>query len=150
MRRITFFCIVLIVTSIAIWPQTFQPVVEQMGEPFSFVGMTLTELITRFGVPESVYTARGDEEWQDDVVFVYDAGDFYIFRDRVWQIGITSVYGIRTGDLKAVALLILGDEARDMGDYILFRLHGSAWPLSLRVSIRDDRISAIYIYRPDF
>ena len=150
MRQLIIFFVVLSLTITSLGAQTFQPVVIQPGEPFSFVGMTLGEMIERFGIPRSVYTARGDEEWQDDVVFVYDEGDFYIFRDRVWQIGVTAVYGIRTGDVKAVAMLVLGEGAQDMGDYILFTLHGFAWPLSLRVSISNDRIAAIYIYRPDF
>ena len=130
--------------SAAIWPQTAET------EPFSFVGITISELIERFGPPKSVYAARGDEVWQDDVVFVYDAGDFYIFGSRVWQVGIKSAFGIKTGDVKAVALLVLGDEARDEGDYILYSLHGFGWPLMLRASFNDGKISAIFVFRPDY
>ncbi|MDR0455814.1 MAG: hypothetical protein LBH20_03915 [Treponema sp.] len=131
-----------------LWAQTASP--AQHEEPISFVGMKVDELIRRFGSPQTVYTARGTENWQDDVVFVYNEGDFYIYRDRVWQVGLKSVYGIRVGDFKAVAMLVLGEGAQDKGDYVLYPLGGNAWPLSLCVNFNADKISAIFVYRPDY
>jgi hypothetical protein len=119
-------------------------------EPYSFVGMTLAELLNRFGPPRAVYPSRGDEPWQDDVVFEYNEGDFYIFKDRVWQAGVKAAYNIRVGDPKPAALLALGDEARDMGDYALYSLPQSGWPLTLRINFNTGTVSAIFIYRPDF
>jgi hypothetical protein len=126
------------------------PGAGQQDELLSFVGLKLDDLVMRFGIPQSVHAARGGEHWQDDVVFVYNEGDFYIFRDRVWQIGLRTAYGIRIGDAKAVALLTFGDRAQDHGDYILYPLPGGNWPLSLRVNISDGRISGIFVYRQDF
>lgn len=149
MRRVIIFCVLLLPASASLWPQAVQA--EGLkGEPFSYVGMTISDIIGRFGPPRSVYAARGDEAWQDDVVFVYDAGDFYFYGERVWQVAVKSVYGIKSGDTKAMILLVLGNEAVDAGDYVLFGLSGFGWPLSLRVSIADGRASAIYIYRPDY
>ena len=145
-RRFTVFCVTMLVTA-PLWAQMPQP---PQGEPLSFVGMTLNELFERFGTPASVYTARGEENWQDDVVFVYNEGDFFIYRNRVWQIGLKSLYGMKIGDAKAVALLTLGDEAQDAGNYLLCNLSGFGWPLSLRVSLSDGKVSAIYVYRPDY
>jgi len=119
-------------------------------ELLSFVGLKLDDLIMRFGIPQTVFSSRGEETWQDDVVFVYDEGDFYIYRDRVWQIGLKTAYGLKTGDGKAVALLVLGDKAQDEGDYLLYPLPGSGWPLSLRINFNSGRISAIFVYRPDY
>ncbi|MDR3247824.1 MAG: hypothetical protein LBT39_03470, partial [Treponema sp.] len=68
------------------------------GDPEAFIGLTLEGLFARFGVPREVYALRGQEEWQDDVVLVYPQGDFYVFRDRVWQVGVPSAHGIRVGD----------------------------------------------------
>ena len=133
--------------SAPVWAQMPQP---PQGEPLSFVGMTLNELFERFGPPASVYTARGEEIWQDDVVFVYKEGNFFIYRNRVWQLGLSSLYGIKVGDAKAVALLVLGDEARDEDNYLLHNLSGFGWPLSLRVNLSDGKVSAIYVYRPDY
>ena len=127
------------------------PLWSQQAQPHSFVGMKLEELIDRYGPPKTVYAARGSESWQDDVVFEYDQGDFYIYRGRVWQVGLTSVYGIALGDPKPAALLVLGDRAEDRGNYMLFPLPDGGWPLMLRINFSDaGLVSAIFIYRPDF
>jgi hypothetical protein len=113
--------------------------------------MRLEELIGRFGPPQAVYAVRGNEEWQDDVVFVYSEGDFYIAKDRVWQVGLKSVYGLSLGDPKAAALLILGEEARDQGDHALRPFAGGAWPLTLRVNFSNTGlVTAIFLYRSDY
>ena len=146
-------CIILCVTLVTVlpplWPQAVLPE-GQYGEPLSFVGMRLDELFRRLGPPQSVYAARGEERWQDDVVFTYSEGDFYIYRDRVWQIGLKSAYGLRVRDARTVALLVLGNNAHDQGDYMLYSFSGGAWPISLRVNFSEGVISAIFVYRPDF
>jgi hypothetical protein len=130
------------------WPQEQQ---VNAGEPLSFVGMRLAELVERFGPPETVSTARGGEVWQDDVVFQYAEGDFFIFRDRVWQVKLASALGVSLRDPKAAALLILGSEVQDLGDHLLLPLPDRGWPLALRVNLSGaGLVSAIYIYRPDF
>lgn len=154
--RCILFCAVLLTAGVSLWPQAASSPaaasspVGQTEEPISLVGMKLEDLLKRFGSPRTVYAARGDEHWQDDVVFVYNEGDFYIYRDRVWQIGVTSVYGIKVGDSKAVAMLVLGESAQDKGNHILYPFPSGAWPLSLCVNLNEDRISAIFIYRSDY
>jgi len=124
---------------------------EQAGDPLFFVGMTLTDLIGRFGTPAAVFAARGNELWQDDVVFRYAGGDFYIYRDRVWQVKLASAFGVSNGDSKTAALAVLGNTAQDRGDYALLPLTGGNWPLMLRVNFNETGfVAAIYIYRPDF
>ena len=132
-----------------LWPQAGSAF-ERNEEPLSFVGMKLDELYRRFGSPQSVYTARGAENWQDDVVFVYNEGEFYIYQDRVWQIKIASFYNMKVGDAKGVALLVLGDAAQDRGDFALYSRPDGAWPISIRVNFDSGRISSIFVYRPDF
>ena len=139
--------------SVAVSPLFSQAVLsgeDLKNEPFSFIGMKLDDMLQRFGTPQSVYAARGSEHWQDDVVFVYGEGDFYIHRDRVWQVGLKSVFGIKAGDVKAVAILVLGETAKDEGEYLLYSIPGGGWPLSLRVNFSAGRVSAIFVYRPDF
>jgi hypothetical protein len=119
-------------------------------EIISNIGLKLEDLFLRYGVPNTVHSARGNEHWQDDVVFVYNEWDFYIYRDRVWQIGLKSGYGIKIGDAKAAALLALADKAKDEGDYLLYPLTGGAWPMSLRVNFNAGKISGIFVYRTDF
>jgi len=119
-------------------------------EAISFVGLTLSELISRFGVPQFVYAARGLEDWQDDVVFVYEQGNFYIYRDRVWQVGIRSIRGINTGDPQGVVSLIMGSNAVDRGSSMFYPLHVRPWPLMLRWDFENGRVQSIFIYRADF
>ena len=119
-------------------------------DPVSYVGLTLNELIGRFGTPSWVYAARGLEEWQDDVVFVYNAGDFYIFRDRVWQVGLKAARGINSGDSRAVVSLVLGSQAVDLGNSTFYPLDDGSWPLMLRYDYDSaGKVQAIFIYRTD-
>ena len=143
-NHVRFFLFLLFI-AFPLWAQ------DSRVEPHSFVGMSLAELIGRFGPPRAVYAARGDESWQDDVVFEYAQGDFYIYRDRVWQVGLASAYGIVLGDPKPAALLVLGDRAEDRGNYMLLPLPGGGWPLMLRINFSSAGLaSAIFVYRPDF
>ena len=120
-------------------------------DTLSFVGMKLNELLERFGAPQAVYAARGIEIWQDDVVFQYTNGDFYIFGGRVWQIRLPSAYGISVGDPKAAALLVLGNMAEDRGDHLIIPLDGKDWPLMMKINFSNaSMVTAIYIYRPDY
>jgi hypothetical protein len=126
---------------------------EAADDPSALIGLTLEALLGRFGTPQSVYAVRGLEDWQDDVVFVYQAGDFYVFRDRVWQIGLKSAYGISVGDPRAAVELALGDKAEVFEDHFLLALPGRAWPLTLRVNLSGPArasVSALFVFRPDF
>jgi hypothetical protein len=143
--RFLLICAALLAAAPSLWPQQ-----DGSGDIASNIGLRLEDLFLRFGAPGTVHAARGDEDWQDDVVFVYNEWDFYIYRDRVWQIGIKSGYGIKIGDAKAAALLVLADKARDNGDYLLYPITGGAWPLSLRVNFIANKVSGIFVYRTDF
>ena len=137
--------LLLLLIAFPLWSQ------DSGVDPLFFVGMKLEELIGRYGPPRAVYAARGSESWQDDVVFEYDQGDFYIYRDRVWQVGLASAYGIALGDPKPAALLVLGGRAEDRGNYLLFPLPDGGWPLMLRIDFSGTGlVSAIFVYRPDF
>ena len=119
-------------------------------EALSFVGLTLSELIGRFGVPREVHAARGLEEWQDDVVFIYDHGNFYIYRDRVWQVGVRSIRGISTGDPQGLVTLLMGSNAVARGNSIFYPIHEMSWPMMLRWDIDSaGMVQAIFVYRSD-
>ena len=121
------------------------------ADPLSFVGFTLNDLVSRFGTPRSVYPARGLEEWQDDVVFAYGQGDFYIHRDRVWQLSLRAIRGINIGDSRSVVSLVLGSTAETRGNSIFYPINDRSWPLMLRCDFDNaGRVQAIFIYRADF
>jgi hypothetical protein len=145
-----FFSLLFLLKILPLWPQAVN---ANYGtdEKLSFVGMTLAELIERFGAPKTVIAERGNEIWQDDVIFRYDAGDFYIYNDHVWQIKFVSALGISNKDRKPAVLKVLGNNAEDRGDYALLQIPGMNWPLTLRVNFNNSQqVSAIYLYRPDF
>jgi hypothetical protein len=57
--------------------------------------------------------------------------------------------GVKKGDQKRTALRVLG-EIEDKGDHLLYRYPASVWPKYARLNLDAlDRVSAIYIYRPD-
>jgi hypothetical protein len=138
--------------AVAAQPSQNAPVEDEKAiqDPAALIGTTLNSLFASQGAPKSVYPARGLAVWQDDVVFVYDNGEFFIYGNRVWQIKLRSAYGIREGDPKAQAVLTLG-QGRDYEGYCLFPLPSKVWPITLRVNWdASERIQAIYIYRSDF
>jgi hypothetical protein len=120
-------------------------------DPVTIVGMTLAMVYARYGIPESVYAVRGAEEWQDDVVFVYNNWDLYIYQDRVWQIGLKSAYGISLGDPGGVVSLALGSGVEVYNGYMLYPLPSRSWPLQLRIDLdAAGKIAAIFVFRSDF
>ncbi|MDR2258390.1 MAG: hypothetical protein LBE14_04480 [Treponema sp.] len=121
------------------------------ADPAALIGLSLENLLSRFGAPRMVYAARGNEEWQDDVVFTYEEADFYVYKDRVWQIGLKAAYGIRLGDPRPAVILTLGEEAEDFEDHILLALPSKGWPLAFRVNVNESGfVSALFVYRSDF
>ena len=142
----------LVFAAAPLWPQVnMVPGDGSAADPASFIGLTLTETIRRFGIPKSVYAVRGLEEWQDDVVFVYNEADFYIFKDRVWQAGLKEARGIKVGDPRAVIPLILGFSGAELRENsISYFLNEGAWPLMLRFDFDNaGMVRAIFIYRTD-
>jgi hypothetical protein len=120
-----------------------------LAEPEALIGLTLEGLYERFGVPQAVRAVRGGEEWQDDVVLVYPQGDFYMYRDRLWQLGLSAARGIRLGDSREAALLALGEDTLE-GDHFTLPINGRSWPLALWVNLEAGRVSGIFLYRSDF
>jgi hypothetical protein len=124
---------------------------EPGPDPASLVGLTLESVFSRYGAPRSVYSVRGVEAWQDDVVFEYADQDLYIYKDRVWQVGLKSAYGIALGARRAEVVLVLGEGYQNFEDHILFPLPSRGWPLTLRVNLNAaGTASAFFIYRSDF
>jgi len=116
----------------------------------SFVGLTVSELLQTFGVPLSVHASRGVEVWQDDVVFVYPEGDFYLHRDRVWQVGVKAIRGINSGDSRDKVLHTLGESARLLSGSVFFQIDHAPWPLVLRYDFdTNSRVRGIFVYRSD-
>jgi hypothetical protein len=123
---------------------------SEIPEPEALIGLTLEGIYGRFGIPREVYAVRGREAWQDDVVLVYPQGDFYVFRDRVWQLGIPAARGIRLGDSPEAVALALGENAREGEGCFILPIPDRSWPMALRVNIASGEVSGIFVYRSDF
>jgi len=151
-KYLLFFFIAIFILLTNIYSQQVQPDLE---DEVSYIGMTLRNLIEYLGAPISVHTARGLEEWQDDVVFVYDEGDFYIYRNRVWQIGLISYRGINRGDTEYIVTEILGSmpgiiRQNSPENSISYSMYDSSWPMILRCDFDDSgRLRGIFIFRSD-
>ena len=143
-HRVFLFCLLL---------STTIPSFSQNGstpDPSMLVGMTLSDLIKNYGIPKNVYAVRGVEAWQDDVVFVYDNIEFFIYGNHVWQIKVRSAYNIKDGNTKAAVTKEMG-EGQDYEGFTLYQLPGKAWPLMLRINWdKSGKAAGLYIYRSDF
>jgi hypothetical protein len=123
---------------------------DYANDPASLIGMSLRDLITAFGVPQSVYATRGPNIWQDDVVFAYGDWEFYIYRDRVWQISLKAAYGIKTGERREVIPLVLGNGVQVYEGFTLYTYSNRAWPIAIRFNTdQNGLVTAIFIYRAD-
>ncbi|MCL2806241.1 MAG: hypothetical protein FWD26_09910 [Treponema sp.] len=139
-----------------LWPQE-RPLNTGLSndEQYAFIGLMVSDVIERYGPPRTVAAARGIELWQDDVIFQYTGVDFYIFRDRVWQVRFSATHGISNGDSKTAVLLALGNRMggspQDRDDHLLLPVSGKNWPLMLRVNFNSSgQTSAIFLYRLDY
>ncbi|MDR2841592.1 MAG: hypothetical protein LBV52_00135 [Spirochaetaceae bacterium] len=153
-RKLVFYCFAAFFCK-SVFAQDVLPgsTLRQAAEldPIQLIGRTVQEIIESYGAPVSVYSVRGAEDWQDDVVFEYKNLDFYFYKDKVWQISIKRGLGINVGDSRATALLLLGENTQDKGNHILKTLTGMNWPLQWRFSInKSGKVSAIYLYRMDY
>ncbi|MFP4365105.1 MAG: hypothetical protein ACLFR1_14680 [Spirochaetia bacterium] len=131
---------------------------EQMPDifPAAFLGMELSEAYEEFGVPESVYSVRGEEEWQDDVVF-YFPSHIYLFwyNDRIWQVRLDSRFSGEMMDLsfgmaKEAVRDMLGPPLRTIGSSDIYQLPDQGYPVRCRIVYNEGILDDFYVYRADF
>jgi hypothetical protein len=149
MRRFRGFAALLAILAIPLGAAVAQTLPET-EDPVELIGLSIAELYTRYGPPESVYAARGLETWQDDAVFVYGSTEYYLYWDRVWQVKVDAVKSIRVGNRRGVIPLVLGEGALELDTCTLYPLNGLSWPMMLRFNVNSaGLITGIYIYRTD-
>jgi hypothetical protein len=124
---------------------------EEGTDPASYVGYTLEKLFAELGMPTSVHAVRGNEAWQDDVVFIYPSIEMYIFKDRVWQVCPISVYNMKIDDNIDHVKTIMGEPLLAAEHYVLYSLQSQAWPMMMRINLNQDgKAASFFIYRSDF
>jgi hypothetical protein len=126
------------------------------------LGFSIEQVYENYGIPAEIFPFRGEEEWQDNVVF-YFPNHFYLFwfQNRVWQVRIDTRYspyfmGIRMGMSKADVTRKLGEPFYIDTDSIVYNLPDQGVPVRMRLffSISEPAIISeltdVYIYRGDF
>lgn len=128
-----------------------------VADPSALLGLTLADAYEQLGVPARVYSLRGPEAGQDDVVFEFTQGiALFFYMDRVWQVRIAQPYaqpvmGFFVGSSPDRAVSVLGIPSRSEASAWEWALPASSYPVLLRaLAGPDGMIAEIYVYRGDF
>jgi hypothetical protein len=125
-------------------------------DPTALIGMNPAQVVAALGAPREIFSWRGAEPAEDDIVFFYpDFRYVFWFQSRVWQVRFDrryagSVLGFSIGMVRAEA------EARGQGRLeeregsLYLALDTGPYPLRVRLAVIDDRIADIYVYRSDW
>jgi hypothetical protein len=121
----------------------------------ALVGLTLAEALERFGAPAEVSAVRGEEAWQDDVVFFYPQ-HLYLFwyQNRVWQVRLDALYeggflGLAMGASRSAVRQALGAPMKELEDSVVYQLEERGYPVRLRLYFEEERLVDLYCYRGD-
>lgn len=124
------------------------------GDPAAYLGFDLATLWNTCGVPTEVFPLRGDEPWQDDLVFRYGEDySLFLFQNRVWQVRVRSqgtLAGVSIGEPVDSLEELLGEPFGETEDSLVFNLPDSGFPVRLRVLVKDGVVVDLYLYRADF
>ncbi len=125
-------------------------------DPTRFIGLDLPAAVAARGLPQEMFTYRGAEEKQDNVVFYYP--DFlYLFwyKDRVWQVRCdrrftSTVFGLSLGASREQVERTSLRPLTPNGDSLYFDLNDGSFPLRVRLVFTASVLSDLYVYRSDF
>ena len=121
-----------------------------------YIGLTPSEVVENFGAPDVVYSERGLEEHEDDVIFFYNNRVYaYFNNNRVWQLRVDSLYeslleGIGIGSSSSAVKDALGEAYKVYEDSAVYRRPDAGFPIYLRVYYLNDKVSDLYLFRGDF
>ncbi len=121
----------------------------------ALVGLTPAEALERLGAPAEVSAVRGEEAWQDDVVFFYPQ-HLYLFwyQNRVWQVRLDALYqggflGLAMGASRSAVRQALGAPMKELEDSVVYQLEERGYPVRLRLYFEEERLVDLYCYRGD-
>ncbi len=125
-------------------------------DPTQYIGLDLKGALDLLGAPAEMYSFRGSEESQDNVVF-YFADFLYLFwyRNRVWQVRCDRRFarpllGVAMGMPREVIERTLQRQLIPKGDSLYFDLDDGKFPLRVRMVFVNGALSDLYVYRSDF
>ena len=126
-------------------------------EATQVLGMGLKSAIDAFGLPQNMFTFRGTEEDQDDVVFYYpDHMYLFWFKDRVWQVRFDRranvvLHGVSLGMTRQEVEAVVKERPLvERGDSLYFDLATGSFPVRVRVVFAGSTVTDLYVYRSEY
>jgi len=121
----------------------------------ALIGLTLQEAHQSLGVPVEVYTLRGAEPEQDDVVFYY-TNHLYLFwyENRVWQVRADrrfsgQFFTLSMGTTRQQAIEAMGRPVLEFPDSLVFHVEDRGYPIQARLYFDEDGLADVYCFRGD-
>jgi len=129
-----------------------------VAEEFTvMLGMTPDTAINILGVPESIFSFRGEKPEEDNVVFYYKNNTYiFWFNDRVWQVRADkrwegSLDGVSMGMKKQNVLSLWGKPINNFDPQPTWVIAGRSFPVRIRLYFdSEDSLVDLYVYRSDW
>jgi hypothetical protein len=125
-------------------------------DPTDLIGMDPAQIFAALGAPREIFTWRGAEPAEDDIVFFYpDFRYVFWFQSRVWQVRFDhrhggTVLGFSIGMERAEAQVCGQGRLQDFEGSLYLTLDTGRYPVRVRLAMVDDRVADIYVYRSDW
>ena len=125
-------------------------------DPTQLIGMDIRTVLQSLGAPQQMFTVRGVDESEDNVVFFYpDFTYLFWYKDRVWQVrydrrSAATVFGITLGMTRDQVQRANPTPMTSAGDSLYFDLQSAPFPLRVRLVFAAAVLSDLYLYRSDF
>jgi len=125
-------------------------------DPTQLIGLDLKAALDSLGAPQEVFSFRGQDDTEDNVVFFYsDYLYLFWYRNRVWQVRCDHrfarpLFGLAMGMPREVIERTSAHPLIPRGDSLYFDLDDSKYPLRVRLVFAGNALADIYVYRSDF
>ncbi len=124
--------------------------------PEQYIGMEPDEVWNTFGPPTHLFSRRGDNAAEDDVVFYRSGLYLYWFQNRIWQVRADRNYsgflaGIRIGDSLDSVLEKYPDLLSKTAESIIIEINRDIYPVRLRLALDSQgTVNDMYLFRGDY